>query len=129
MAAPELVTDPEPGTEAGARAFVASFMQARMARDDHRARTQLSAIARDQFEKGEGGLTLTGTTGSGFAGWELVSISSADASSFEARVKVREAPVRGRRGPAFEETLFVGPGPDVEGIQRPWVIRGALRGN
>lgn len=121
VAAPELATAPEPGTEKGARDFVTAFMQARMAGDERLARASLSSSARDQFEKGEGGLALTGT----YAGWDFVSVNAADASSFEVTVKVRE---RGTAGETTHtETLFVGPGPDLQGSQRPWVIRGALR--
>ncbi|HSK81545.1 MAG TPA: hypothetical protein VLQ45_34135 [Thermoanaerobaculia bacterium] len=122
VAAPELVTAPEPGTEQGARAFVTSFLQARMAGDDRLARTHLSAIARDQYEKGEGGLALTAPPGSRFAGWDFVSVQSIDASSFEVKLTVR-----GPGRAAHTETLFVGPGPDLDGAQKPWIIRGAMQ--
>ena len=119
--APELATAPEPGTEKGARDFVRGFMAARMARDERLARASLSPIARDQFAKGEGGLALAAT----YAGWDFVSVEAADASSFEVKVRVRE---RGAGGETTHtETLFVGPGADLDGRQRPWVIRGAMR--
>lgn len=119
--APELATAPEPGTEKGARDFVSGFMAARMARDERLARASLSSTARDQFDKGEGGLALTRT----YAGWDFVSVEAADANSFEVRVRVRERGAGGET--AYTETLFVGPGADLEGRQRPWVIRGAMR--
>jgi hypothetical protein len=122
VAEPELATAPEPGTEQGARAFVTSFLQARMAGDDRLARVHLSAIARDQYENGEGGLALTAPPGSRFAGWDFVSVQSIDASSFEVKLTVR-----GPGGAAHTETLFVGPGPDLDGAQKPWIIRGAMR--
>jgi hypothetical protein len=120
-AGPEIVSDPEPGTEKGARAFVTGFLQARMAGDDRLARTYLSTIARDQYERAEGGLSLAGASGPRFTGWGFTSVDAADASSFEVKVEIRQG------GTAFTETLFVGPGPDLEGRQRPWVVRGALR--
>lgn len=119
--APELATAPEPGTEKGARDFVTGFMQARMARDERLARAALSPLARDQFEKAEGGLTLTGS----YAGWDFVEVNAADANSFEVKVKVREKGAAGET--SHTETLFVGPGADLEGSARPWVIRGAMR--
>lgn len=122
VAEPELATAPEPGTEKGARAFVTSFMQARMAGDDRLARTHLSAIARDQFDKAEEGLALTAPPGSRFAGWDFVSVQAIDASSYEVKVTVR-----GPGGGAHTETLFVGPGPDLNGAQKPWIVRGAMR--
>lgn len=122
VAAPELVTAPEPETEKGARDFVTSFLRSRMAGDDRNARTHLSAIARDQYEKSEGGLALLAPAGSRFAGWDFVSVNAIDASSFEVKVRVR-----GPGGAAHTETLFVGPGPDLNGTQQPWIVRGALR--
>jgi hypothetical protein len=118
---PDLATAPEPGTEKGARDFVTGFMQSRMARDERLARAFLSPAASGQFDKGEGGLTLTAA----YAGWDFVSVNAADASSFEVTVKVREKEAGGET--AHTETLFVGPGPDLQGTQRPWVIRGVMR--
>lgn len=122
VAEPELATAPEPGTEKGARAFVTSFLQARMAGDDRLARTYLSAIARDQYEKGEEGLALLAPPGSRFSGWDFVSVQAIDANSYEVKVTVR-----GPGGAAHTETLFVGPGPDLDGAQKPWIVRGAMR--
>jgi hypothetical protein len=120
----------EPGaeknaTEKGARDFVTGFLQSRMARAADQARTRLSPTARDQYEKNEGGLALTGSSEAGFADWELVSIAAADASSYEVKVRLREPPNGLSAGISYVETLFVGPGPDLAGRQRPWVIRGA----
>lgn len=127
VAAPELATEPEPGTEKGARSFVTSFMQARMARDDRRAGSFLSSAARKQFGEGEAGLALTGSPEVRFTGWDFAAVKAADASSFEVQVKIRSR--EGRAETAFTETLFVGPGPDATGTQRPWVIRGVKRGD
>lgn len=123
-AQPELATPPEPGTEKGARAFVTSFLQARAIGDERQARTFLSPIARDQYDKGEGGLSLLGTNT--LTGWDFVSVNAIDANSFEVKVKIREA-ARGRNAGVFEETFFVGPGQNLDGAQQPWVIRGAMR--
>jgi hypothetical protein len=120
VAEPELAA--EPGTERGARELVISFMQARMAGDAQVASNHLSAIARDQYEKGEEGLALIAPAGSRFAGWDFVSVNAIDANSFEVKVTVR-----GPGGAAHTETLFVGPGPDLAGTQRPWIVRGAMR--
>jgi hypothetical protein len=122
VAEPGLATAAEPGTERGARELVISFMQARMSGNEQVARNHLSAIARDQYEKGEGGLALIAPAGGSFAGWDFVSVSAIDASSFEVKVTVR-----GPGGAANTETLFVGPGPDLNGTQQPWVVRGAMR--
>jgi hypothetical protein len=121
VAAPELATPPEPGTEKGARDFVTGFMQARMARDERLARAALSPAAQEQFAKAEGGLALSGA----YAGWELAEINAADANSFEVKVRIRERREGGET--LHTETLFVGPGPDLAGQQRPWVVRGARR--
>jgi hypothetical protein len=121
VALPDLAATPEPGTEKGARDFVTGFMQSRMARDERLARTLLSPTASGQFDKGEGGLTLTAT----YAGWDFVSVNAADASSFEVKVRVREKGAGGET--VHTETLFVGPGPDLQGAQRPWVVRGVMR--
>jgi hypothetical protein len=121
VALPELAAAPEPGTEKGARDFVTGFMQSRMARDERLARAVLSPTARDQFDRGEGGLTLTAA----YAGWDFVSVNAADASSFEVKVRVREKGAGGET--THTETLFVGPGPDTQGTQRPWVVRGVTK--
>lgn len=121
VALPELATAPEPGTEKGARDFVTGFMQSRMARDERLARGFLSPTADGQFARGEGGLTLTAT----YAGWDFVSVNAADASSFEITVRVREKGAGGET--VHTETLFVGPGPDLQGTQRPWVVRGVMK--
>ena len=124
-AAPELAVEPEPGTEKGARDFVTGFLQSRMARNAPQAGTYLSANARDQYAKGEGGLALTGSSKAGFAGWELVSAAAADANSYEVKVRLSEPGNDLSPGISYVETLFIGPGPDFEGRQRPWVVRGA----
>jgi hypothetical protein len=118
---------PEAGTEKGARDFVTAFMKARMARDERLVRTWLSPTALDQYgEKGDR-LGLMETAASRFTGWEIVSVEAVDANSFEVKVEVREQPAGGKVKASFTETLFVGPGPDLKGQQRPWIIRGAMR--
>jgi hypothetical protein len=109
----------EPG-EAGVRAFLEEFMEARVRGDQPRARDFLSSTALEQY--GQGGLPLTGTEGARLTRWELVSLNAADASSWE--VKVRLHP---ESGTPAEETLFIGPGPDTSETQRAWIVRGAMR--
>lgn len=126
--APE-TADPtaRPGEE-GARSFVSEFMQARLAWDEDRARSLLSANALEQYRSGAGGLVLTGEDEPRFTGWEIVSMEAADASSYEIVLRIDEGLARGvEPGAAFEEVLFVGPGPDQQGRQRPWIVRGAER--
>lgn len=108
----------DPG-EAGARAFVEEFMAARVRGDQPRARDFLSPTALEQYE-GTGGLVLTGSEEEPFTGWELLGLNAADASSYEVVVQVRASP-------DFQETFFIGPGPDASGTQRPWIVRGATR--
>jgi hypothetical protein len=96
-------------------------MKARVAGDEPRARDFLSPTALEQYGQGEGGLTLTGT--SRFAGWDFVSVNAADANAWEVTVRVRQEGA----GSTFQETLFVGPGPDASGAQRTWIVRGAAR--
>lgn len=125
--APELASDPEPGTEKGARQFVTNFLRARIVRDERLARTHLSQNAAEQFERGEGGLALNAIPSQG--NWEFLSVEAADASSYEIKVRIREKAAGQDAGATFTETFFVGPGPDLQGQQRPWVIRGAMRGD
>jgi hypothetical protein len=119
--------EPEPGTEKGARDFVTAFMKARMARDERLVRTWLSPTALDQYGNKEGGLGLMETAASRFTGWDFVSVEAMDANSFEVKVEIREQPAGGKSKDSFTETLFVGPGPDLKGQQRPWILRGAMR--
>jgi hypothetical protein len=126
-AAPDAAAAPEPGTERGPRDFVTAFLRARMARNERLARTWLSPTALEQYRNGEGGLGLMETAASRFTGWDLVSIEAADASSYEVKVTIREQPAGGQGERSFTETLFVGPGPDLQGRQQPWIIRGAMR--
>jgi len=107
----------EPG-EAGVRAFVSAFLDARVQGDKPRAKDFLSSNALEQFEKREKGLALTSMS---FTGWEMIAVDAADASSYEVRVRIR------REDEPVEETLFVGPGPDTSGAQRTWIVRGAAR--
>ncbi|HEV2845141.1 MAG TPA: hypothetical protein VG477_09875 [Thermoanaerobaculia bacterium] len=127
VVAPKPSAGPEPGTEKGARDFVAAFMKARMARYERLVRTWLSPTALAQYDKGEGGLGLMETAASRFTGWDFVSVEAVDANSFEVMVEIREQPAGGKVKASFNETLFVGPGPDLKGQQRPWIIRGAMR--
>lgn len=105
----------EPG-EAGVRDFVTTFMDVRLTGDDVRARDFLSPTALEQYGKQD--LPLTSMS---FTGWDLVSLNAADASSWEARVRIR------REDDQIEELLFVGPGADASGAQRTWIVRGAAR--
>lgn len=119
-AIPAPVSLPSAPGEAGVREFVTAFLKVRVEGDTPRARDFLSPTALEQYEKGENGLILTGTSGQPFAGWDFVSVHAADASSWEITVRVTG-------GSTFQETLFVGPGPDASDTQRPWIVRGALR--
>ncbi|HEX7180405.1 MAG TPA: hypothetical protein VF756_01080 [Thermoanaerobaculia bacterium] len=121
-ALPAPVSLPSAPGEAGAREFVAAFLDARVKGDEPRARDFLSPTALEQYEKGEGGLAI-GASGSR---WELVSLNAADANSYEATVRIYEK-MTGGEGSSFEEVLFVGPGPDASDTQRPWIVRGASR--
>jgi hypothetical protein len=118
---PAPVSLPSAPGEAGVREFVTAFLKARVEGNTPRARDFLSPTALEQYEKGENGLTLTGTAGQPFTGWDFVTVLAADASSWEITVRVRQD------GSTFQETLFVGPGPDASETQRPWIVRGALR--
>lgn len=113
--------------EKGARDFVTAFLRARMARNERLARTFLSPTALDQYGREAGGLGLMETAASRFTGWDFVSVEAADANSFAVKVEIREQPAGGKGEASFTETLFVGPGPDLQGQQRPWIIRGAMR--
>lgn len=122
--APVMSAEPEPGTEKGAREFATAFLQARMARDERLARASLSPTALDQYGKGEGGLVLVDPA---VTTWDFVSVQAADANSFEVKVAIWERAPGQRAETSYMETLFVGPGPDAQGRQRPWVVRGATR--
>jgi hypothetical protein len=114
-----------PGEE-GARKFVQAFMRARTRGNVPRARAFLSGEALAQYNTGTGGLVLAGPANAQFTDWEFGTVKAADASSFEINVRVTQDAPGGATG-AFEETLFVGPGPDFQQEQRPWIIRGAQR--
>lgn len=107
----------DPG-EAGVRDFVTMFMDVRMTGDDVRARDYLSPTALEQYAAPKDILPLTSMS---FTGWDLLALNAADASSWEARVRIR------REDDQLEELLFVGPGADASGAQRPWIIRGVAR--
>jgi hypothetical protein len=115
-----------PGEE-GARKFVQAFMRARLRGNVPRARAFLSGDALAQYNTGQGGLALSGpSSDTAFTDWEFGSVKAADADSFEINVRVTQDAPGGATG-AFAETLFVGPGPDFQQEQRPWIIRGAQR--
>ncbi|HKH45358.1 MAG TPA: hypothetical protein VKM72_11890 [Thermoanaerobaculia bacterium] len=122
-ALPVSVELPAAPGEAGVRAFVTEFMEARLRGDEPRARDFLSPNALEQF--GPGGLSLTGgADGRSFTRWELIGLNAADASSWEA--KVRTFYPGGTEGDIqLDETLFIGPGPDASETQRVWIVRGA----
>lgn len=100
-----------------ARQFVLQFLDAREAGDEAAARQYLSPTARDQFAAGEAGLRLVG----GYDSAALLSFEQADASSWEARVRLDTA------DGAVEEYLFVGAGPGPDGTARELTVRGAQR--
>ena len=106
---------------ARATAFVTDFLEARARGDAAAARLYLSPIAAGQFDAGAGGLDLAGG-GAGFADWAILAVEAADASSWEARVRIDP-----RSGAAWEELLFVGVGPGPDGASRDLTVRGAER--
>lgn len=105
----------EPG-EDGVHDFVTTYMDVRLTGDEVRARDFLSPNALEQY--GRQGIPLTSMS---FTGWDLVELNAADASSWEARVRIR------REDDQVEELLFVGPGADASGAQRAWIVRGVTR--
>jgi len=107
----------EPG-EAGVRDFVTMFMDVRLTGDEVQARDYLSPTALEQYAAPKDILPLTSMS---FTGWDLLALNAADASSWEARVRIR------REDDQVEELLFVGPGQDASGAQRPWIVRGVAR--
>ena len=117
-AVPAPVGLPSAPGEAGVREFLSAFLQARVIGDATRARDFLSTGALDQFERHEKGINLVAIS---FTGFELLSVKAADANSWEVRVRMR------REDEPVEEMLFVGPGADMSGKQRTWIVRGAGR--
>ncbi len=107
----------DPG-EAGVRDFVTMFMDVRLTGDEVRARDYLSPTALEQYAAPKDILPLTSMS---ITGWDLLALNAADASSWEARVRIR------REDDQVEELLFVGPGQDASGAQRPWIVRGVAR--
>ena len=107
----------EPG-EVGVRDFVTTFMDLRITGDDVRARDFLSPTALEQYAAPKDVLPLTSMS---FTGWDLLALNAADANSWEARVRIR------REDDQSEELLFVGPGADASGAQRPWIVRGVAK--
>jgi hypothetical protein len=101
--------------------FVTDFMAARARGDEAAAGLFLSPTAAEQIASGAGGLTLAGG-GAGFAGWALLAVEAADASSHEVRVRVEP-----HDGAAWEELLFVGVGPGPDGESRDLTVRGVER--
>lgn len=112
--------------EEGARKFVQAFMRARLRGNLPRARAFLSQEALSQYNSAQGGLALRGGPGQELTQWELGPVDAADASAFEVQVQISQG-AEGGAATAFSETLFIGPGADYQGQQRPWVIRGAQR--
>jgi hypothetical protein len=121
-ALPAPVSLPSAPGEAGVRAFVTEFMEARVRGDEPRARDFLSPTALEQYGQGGGDLKLTGSAGQEFTRWELLTLNAADASAWEVGVRLHPG-----SGTAVEETLFIGPGPDTSETQRAWIVRGATR--
>lgn len=104
--------------EAGVRELVSAFLQARVVGDDSMARNFLSPNALEQYERHEKGLNLLAMS---YTGFEILSVEAADANSWEVRVRIR------REDEPLEEILFVGPGEDMSGTKRTWIVRGAGR--
>lgn len=113
--------------EEGARKFVQAFMRSRLRGNPPRARALMSPEALAQYNTAQGGLQLMPAEGQEFTEWELGAVDAADASAFEVEVQIQTSPDGGGAESVFSETLFVGPGADFQGVQRPWIIRGAQR--
>jgi hypothetical protein len=134
----ESVSDPEGSaqqalTEAQVKALVEKFMTLRM-EGASEAIGLLSATAKSQYERGDGGLFLFGEGIAGnhwlFEHFEIDSLAAADANSYEVKVGVIASKDPGDGNAySFEETLFVGRGEDYKGDVQPLVIRGAALTN
>jgi hypothetical protein len=130
----ETIGDPrataQPTTpESSVRSFVDKFMGLRF-EGAPQALTFLSATAKSQYDRGDGGLALfgEGIAGNGylFDHFEITSIRAADADSFEVDVAIQVGRDPGDRSAEdWVETLFVGAGEDYKGDVQPLVIRGA----
>jgi hypothetical protein len=132
----ESVSDPEGSaqqapTEAQARTFVEDFMTVRMGvGGSPRALDFLSAAAKSQYDRGDGGLVLfgEGIAGNGylFDHFEVRSVRAADANSYEVEVSMVVGKDPGESAEDWVESFFVGPGQDYKGDIQPLIIRGAV---
>jgi hypothetical protein len=116
--------------DAQARNFLEDFMSLRLA-GSPQALDFLSATAKSQYERGDGGLVLfgEGIPGNGYLidRFEVLSIRPADANSFEVEISMVVGKDPGDQNAEDRvETLFVGPGKDYKGDVQPLIIRGAV---
>ncbi len=107
----------EPGEE-GVRSFLAAFLQIRVIGDSMRAHDFLSEAALDQYERHAAGLTLVAVS---YTGWEVLSLEPEADGGWKAHARLRS------EDEPIEELLYVGPGPDMSGKERTWIVRRAGR--
>jgi hypothetical protein len=108
--------------EPGVRAFVTGFLRARMRGNQPRARAFLSANALSQYAGGGEELLLNPPHATPrYGAWEIVSVKAAGNDAFTVQVRVH--PAQGGDKGETDELLVVGPGNDVAGRQRPWIVR------
>ncbi len=116
---PEEGLPSEPG-EQGVRDFLGAFLQIRVMGDATRARDFLSETSLDQYERHSKGLTLVAVS---YTGWEVLTLEPEPGTDgvwkAHARLRSEDEPI--------EELLFVGPGPDLSGMERTWIVRRAGR--
>jgi hypothetical protein len=124
-------TDPTPpGPHAEVRSFVEKFMDARV-EAERGAEAFLTVEADRLYDGHEGGLYLYdgdvegGEPETAWASYEVVSIQS-PGDSYQVRVRITTGEFEGA-STSFDEILEVGPGTDVDGTERTYVIRYALR--
>ena len=112
-----------PLTTLAAHEFVCAFMDERR-RGDH-PESRLSAEAMVQYkQQGVSLLEADDPDGSWFL-VEVTSVEQSDANSYQVVVRVDRCHEPATCGGSFQETLFVGPGRDLNGEPQPAVIRGA----
>lgn len=107
----------DPG-EQGVRDFLGAFLQLRVMGDATRARDFLSKTSLDQYERHSKGLTLVAVS---YTGWEILSLELEADGIWKAHARLRS------EDEPIEELLFVGPGPDISGKERTWIVRRAGR--
>jgi hypothetical protein len=117
------------GQEASARevvGFVADFLRARLAGSG--AEPFLSAEAERTYGDEVDGLSLYGGDRGPYGGYDIYSQPRESKDGWSIVVFVKWPDPQGQEDRFVVETLELGPGQDVEGHQRPLVIRDVFRG-